>query len=84
VKDSEENAEEEVKEMTYDEWKKIEDEKRAKPIFNLRKPGEGEDVAQWKKTYVLKKKVEEEGDEEEYEEIEVIRFTFQVTFYPTN
>jgi plasminogen activator inhibitor 1 RNA-binding protein len=47
------------------------EEKRVQPKFNLRKPGEGEDNTQWKKTFVLKKKVEDE-EEVEYEEIEVV------------
>lgn len=63
--------EEGAKEMTLDEWKKLEREtaKKAQPKFNLRKPGEGEDTAQWKKTYLLTKKKEEEETTEEYEEI---------------
>lgn len=53
------------KEMTLDEWKAL--QKREKPIFKIRRAGEGENTAQWKKTYVLKKKEKEnsEGEEEE-------------------
>ena len=38
---------------------------RKKPEFNIRKPGEGEDNSQWKKTFVLDKKKPLEEDEEE-------------------
>lgn len=62
-----------AKQMTLDEWKKEQEKNRAVPQFNIRKPGEGEDNTQWKKTYVLKKKdvdsdAEEldEDDDEEY------------------
>lgn len=52
-------AEEEAKEMTLDEWKAQRAE-RAKPQYNIRKAGEGEDSTQWKKMVALdsrKKKV---------------------------
>lgn len=52
-------VEEEAKEYTLDEWKAQRAE-RAKPQYNLRKAGEGEDNAQWKKMVALesrKKKV---------------------------
>ena len=70
VEETKAEEEEAVKEMTLDEWKKLEREnaKKSQPKFNLRKPGEGEDTAQWKKTYLLEKKKEEEPTEE-YEEI---------------
>lgn len=68
-------AEEEVKEYTLDEWKRMQNQgKKSQPSFNLRKPNEGEDNAQWKKTYLLTKKKEEEPAEE-YEEI-----TYEVSF----
>lgn len=54
--------EEEAKEMTLDEYKALK-QQRAKPQYNLRKAGEGEDTAQWKKMTVLNKK--KEGDSEE-------------------
>ncbi|XP_068220585.1 SERPINE1 mRNA-binding protein 1 [Palaemon carinicauda] len=60
---------ENAKEMTLDEWKAMQGN-RNKPQFNIRRPGEGENQAQWKKTYILKKKLEEESDEEEEEEEE--------------
>ncbi|XP_037779571.1 plasminogen activator inhibitor 1 RNA-binding protein-like [Penaeus monodon] len=60
--------EESVKEMTLDEWKAMQGA-RNKPSFNIRRAGEGENQAQWKKTYVLKKKeVEVESDDGESEE----------------
>lgn len=62
--------EEEVKEYTLDEWKRMQNQgKKSQPSFNIRKPNEGEDNAQWKKTYLLTKKKEEEEPAEEYEEI---------------
>lgn len=45
-------AEEEAKEITLDEWKAQRAE-RAKPQYNLRKAGEGEDTSQWKKMVAL-------------------------------
>ncbi|XP_015113543.1 plasminogen activator inhibitor 1 RNA-binding protein isoform X2 [Diachasma alloeum] len=59
-------AEEEAKELTFDEWKALRGA-RAKPTYNLRKAGEGEDLTRWKKMYALEKKKEgaEEEDEEE-------------------
>lgn len=51
--------EEEAKEITLDEWKAQRAE-RAKPQYNIRKAGEGEDTSQWKKMIALdnrKKKV---------------------------
>jgi len=55
--------------MTLDEWKA--QQKRVKQAFNIRRPGEGCDDSQWKKTYVLKKKTPEEEEEESDEEDEV-------------
>lgn len=54
--------------MTLDEWKAL--QKREKPIFKTRRPGEGENTAQWKKTYVLKKKIDEAASDEEEEDLE--------------
>lgn len=57
--------EEELKEMTLDEWKAQVAASRSKPQYNLRKAGEGEDAKQWDKMIALdKKKVEVEADEE--------------------
>jgi len=47
---------EEPQEMTLSEYKALQKAKRNKPEFNVRKAGEGENVEQWKSTYVLKKK----------------------------
>lgn len=64
----EEPVEEAVKEMTLDEWKREQEAKRVVPKYNLRKPGEGEDDKQWKKSYVLKKKAKEDDDDQEEED----------------
>jgi len=70
-----ENAEPPVEEgpklMTLDEWKALQ-QPRQKPVFNLRKAGEGEDQTQWKKMILKKKEKEqaEANEEEEYEEDE--------------
>lgn len=65
-------AEEEARELTLDEWKALRSG-RNKPQYNLRKAGEGEDLSQWKKMYVLEKKKEptEEEEEEEVEDYDV-------------
>jgi len=58
--------EEAAREMTLDEYKAMQKaSKNNKPAFNLRKAGEGENQTQWKKTYVLKKKIEEPEDDDE-------------------
>lgn len=61
-------VEEESRELTLDEWKALRNN-RAKPQYNLRKAGEGEDLSRWKKMYALERKKEgaEEDDEEEEE-----------------
>ncbi|KAL6448372.1 hypothetical protein ACFW04_000363 [Cataglyphis niger] len=63
-------AEEETRELTLDEWKALRSN-RAKPQYNLRKAGEGEDLSRWKKMYALEKKKEgneeEDNEEEEYD-----------------
>ncbi|XP_050314559.1 plasminogen activator inhibitor 1 RNA-binding protein isoform X2 [Anthonomus grandis grandis] len=60
-------VEEEPKELTLDEWK-AQRAGRAKPTYNIRKAGEGEDLSQWKKMFELKKKEkEEESEDEEYD-----------------
>jgi len=48
-------TEEETKEITLDEWK-AQQAGRAKPQYNLRKAGEGEDLSQWKKMIALENK----------------------------
>ena len=55
---------EEPKELTLDEWRALRGE-RKKPEFNIRKPGEGEDNSQWKKTFVLDKKKDDDEEEDE-------------------
>ncbi|XP_070194461.1 intracellular hyaluronan-binding protein 4-like isoform X2 [Littorina saxatilis] len=60
----------EAKEMTLDEWKALQDQKRMKASFNIRKAGEGVDNAQWKKGTAYKKKNEEEEEESDEEEEE--------------
>lgn len=52
-------------EMTLDEYKAL--QKKKASDFNVRKPGEGCDNSQWKKTYELKKKAILDSDEEEEE-----------------
>lgn len=54
----------EVKEWTLDEWK-AQQQQRAKPKYNIRKAGEGEDTSQWKKMVVLINKNKKEQDTEE-------------------
>ena len=71
--------EEEAKEMTLDEWKALQDQKRMKASFNIRKAGEGVDSNQWKKGVAYTKKKEEEEEEEESEEEEVHFFYLLLT-----
>jgi len=54
--------------LTLDEYKALKNEVNKKNEFNIRKPGEGEDMSKWGKTYVLQKKRDEEEEEEEEEE----------------
>lgn len=49
-------VEDEFKEMTLDEWKAQKAASRAKPQYNLRKAGEGEDTTQWTQMVPLDKK----------------------------
>jgi len=83
---------EEERQLTLDEWKALQQRDRAKPAsFNIRKPGEGVQTApEWKKMYVLKKKVaddNEDEDEYEYEEvrqlngIQIIELLLKLKFY---
>jgi len=58
--------EEEEKEMTLAEYKALQAQRNA-PQYKTRNAGEGCDDAQWKKTYELKKKVEQQDDESEEE-----------------
>ena len=64
---------EEERQLTLDEWKALQGRERAKPAFNIRKPGEGcQTKPEWKKMYVLKKKVDDEDEDEEDEEYEEV------------
>jgi hypothetical protein len=45
---------------------------RQKPVFNLRKAGEGEDQSQWQNLTLKKKEKVVDVEEEEYEEEEVL------------
>jgi len=69
--DSVTNGPAEPKLMTLEEWKALQNNQaRAKPVFNLRKAGEGEDQSQWQNLTLKKKeKVENDDDDEEYEEV---------------
>ncbi|XP_014222838.1 plasminogen activator inhibitor 1 RNA-binding protein-like isoform X1 [Trichogramma pretiosum] len=70
-------VEEETRELTLDEWKALR-QTRAKPTFNLRKAGEGEDLSRWKKMYALEKKKEDNEDEEEEEEYDATEYPQRV------
>lgn len=51
--------------MTLDEYKREQEQKRSRASFNIRKPGEGgEEKAEWKRMFVLKKKVSDEDGED--------------------
>lgn len=57
----------EPKVLTLDEYKAQQELKRAKPQYNIRKAGEGEDLSpQWEKMVALKK-ASKKTDEEEFE-----------------
>ncbi|KAM8703693.1 hypothetical protein ACLKA7_008338 [Drosophila subpalustris] len=64
--------EDDSKQMTLDEWKALKDQ-RAKPNYNLRKAGEGEENVEWKKMIVLGKKKDLDAEEE---------FEFDPSMYP--
>lgn len=70
------------KQLTLDEWKAMEEKKRVKADFNLRKPNEGSDATQWKGEEYRKpgnnSEDEEEEDDEEYEEEEEHKMKNQV------
>ncbi|XP_058451904.1 SERPINE1 mRNA-binding protein 1-like [Malaya genurostris] len=84
LNDSKLIIEDELKEMTLDEWKAQIAAVRSKPQYNLRKAGEGENAAQWDKMVALdKKKTETEADEEneiqkvgKYKQVLEIEFHF--------
>lgn len=62
-----EPAEPELETMTLDEYKAAMEAKRLKMEFNIRKPNEGCSDEKWKKTYVLKKKEQTKGEEDDEE-----------------
>jgi len=52
--------------MTFEEWKSMEETKRVKTEFNIRKAGEGcSGDPQWKKMYALTKKEKAEVHEDD-------------------
>ena len=72
VVEKEEEREKEEVTYTLDEWK-AQQGKREEHTFNLRKPGEGDDMdPKWKKTYAYKK--EKETHDEDEEEVRLIEF----------
>ena len=68
--ENDENKEQHPNFMTLDEYKALRNQVNKKNDFNIRKPGEGEDLSKWGKTYVLPKKPADEEEEEEEEEEE--------------
>ena len=65
---------EEAKVMTLDEWKSMEEAKRVKAEFNIRKPGEGcSGDPQWKKMFALSKKEKSEAhDDEDDQQVKLV------------
>ena len=58
----EEEEEEPLRQLTLDEWKALQHDKRPAANFNIRKPGEGcTSDPSWKKMEVLKKKQHDEA-----------------------
>lgn len=65
----EETEEDQPKQLTLEEWKKMEEQKRVKSTFKLRKAGEGVDSGQWKTGRVYRKSAgDDESDEEDEED----------------
>lgn len=69
-RDGEAGREEDEKVMTLDEWKSMEDSKRVKTEFNIRKPGEGCIDPKWNKMVPLTKKEKPEAHEEHHEDLD--------------
>lgn len=63
-----EAEDDEAKQMTLEEWKKINETNRMKSEFKVRKANEGADMSQWKGAQVYKKKPGADSDDEEEEE----------------
>jgi len=74
---------EEGKVMTLDEWKSMEEAKRVKAEFNIRKAGEGcSGDPQWKKMFVLTKKEKSEvHDDDEDQQVKLFCCLALVTTY---
>jgi len=68
IKDESAPTEPEVKQMTLDEYRKIQKGKQPKMGFNIRKAGEGVDEGQWKDTFQLTKKKSDKKDDDEDDE----------------
>ncbi|CAD5112375.1 DgyrCDS1598 [Dimorphilus gyrociliatus] len=68
IKDESVPTEPEVKQMTLDEYRKMQKDKQPKKDFNIRKAGEGVDERQWKDTFQLAKKKDDKKDGEEDDE----------------
>lgn len=64
----EETEEEGPKQLTLEEWKKMEEAKRVKSEFKIRKANEGADMSQWKGTQMYRKVAGQDDSEEEEEE----------------
>lgn len=60
---TDENAETHPNFMTLDEYKALRNAVNKRNDFNIRRPGEGEDLSKWGKTYVLPKKPADEEKE---------------------
>ena len=69
--------------MTLDEWKSMEEAKRVKAEFNIRKAGEGcSGDPQWKKMFVLTKKEKSEvHDDDEDQQVKLFCCLALVTTY---
>jgi len=70
-------VEEETRELTLDEYKALR-QNRAKPQYNLRKAGEGEDLSRWKKMYALERKKEDNEEAEEEMEYDAAEYPQRV------
>ncbi|XP_039747352.1 plasminogen activator inhibitor 1 RNA-binding protein-like [Pararge aegeria] len=71
-------AEEEVRELTLDEYKALRNAQRTAPQYNLRKAGEGEDLSQWKNLVLMEKKKEGEHDSDEDDEYDIADYPQRV------
>lgn len=60
--------EDQPKQLTLEEWKRMEDQKRVKSSFKLRKAGEGVDSTQWKTGRVYRKSEGNDDSDEEDDE----------------